>query len=384
MAEIDVDVAVQAGEFTLEAAFEAGPGICAIFGQSGAGKSTLLRSVAGLVAPQRGRIEIGEEVILDTDEGICVPARERRVGYVFQDDRLFPHMSVQRNIAYGARGAAQPEASEAEQVVAMLGIADLLDRYPATLSGGERKRVAIARALLSQPRILLMDEPLASLDHARRERIMPYLERIRSETRIPILYVSHEIDEIARLADTLVILSQGRVVASGRTPALFARTDLGAWLGQNGGGVLLRGIFRHFDPEYRMIEVDLDGYTLHLIGPDDERDLPEPGTNLRLRVHARDVAIALSPHGDLSVRNQMPLVIEYIEKVDNAYSIIHGLIGLQPLRSRITRKTVDDLGLHAGMTVYALIKSAAFDRRLVREQHGSRKIHAWRSGSQDD
>lgn len=367
MTDLHVDVAVKAGEFTLDADFRAGQGITAIFGQSGAGKSTLLRTVAGLMRPERAQVEFGGRVVEDTEKGIRVAARKRRVGFVFQDDRLFPHMSVRRNIAYGARGNARPGQEQFDGIIGLLGIADLLDRRPATLSGGERKRVAIARALMSDPQILLMDEPLASLDFARRERIMPYLERIRSNTRIPILYVSHEIDEIARLADTLVIMSQGRVVMSGDTAALFARSDLGAYLGSHQASVLLRGIFRRYEPEYGLMQVDLEGYTAFLLSPPDDEDLPEPGTALRLRVHARDVAISLTPRSDISVRNQLPMVIEEVVAGDDAFAEIRGMVGLQVLKSRITRKTVDDLRLRPGMTVYAMIKSISFDRRLVQE-----------------
>lgn len=365
MAELSVDLSVRSGAFALDAAFEAGHGITAIFGKSGAGKSTLLRAVAGLTRPQRARIAYAGRVVEDTDTGICVPARERRAGFVFQDDRLFPHMSARRNIAFGARGDALPGGPHFEQIIAMLGIADLLDRRPATLSGGERKRVAIARALLSDPQILLMDEPLASLDRARRDVIMPYLERIRSETRIPILYVSHEIDEIARLADTLVILSEGRVVASGDTQALFARSDLDAHLG-GGASVLLRGRLRRRDAELGMLELDIDGYPFRLLAPRDG-ETPKPGTMLRLRVHASDVAIALSTKSDISVRNQVPIVIEEIGDDGGAYVELRGLIGLQVIKARITRENVRQLGLRPGRTVYALIKTMAFDRRLVQE-----------------
>ena len=367
MAELAVDLTVHAGDFTLAAAFEADHGITAIFGQSGAGKSTLLRAVAGLARPERARIEYGGRVLEDTGKGIRVAARRRRIGYVFQDDRLFPHMSVGRNIAYGARGRARPGNAEFDQVVDMLGIRALLDRAPATLSGGERKRTAIARALLSDPHILLMDEPLASLDRARRDMIMPYLERIRSETRIPILYVSHETDEIARLADTLIILSAGRVAAAGETPALFARSDLGEHLGRDGASVLLRGTYRNFDAVSGMMRLDVEGYALYLLGPPNGDGLPAYGTALRLRVDARDVVLSLSQRSDISVRNQLPVVIEEIESGESGYAEIRALVGVQVLKARVTNQTVTDLRLRPGRTVYALIKTMAFDRRLVRE-----------------
>jgi molybdate transport system ATP-binding protein len=360
MTEVRVDIRTRAGAFTLEGAFEADAGITAIFGKSGAGKSTLLRTIAGLIRPERALVTVGGRVLEDTASRIRVPARHRRVGFVFQDDKLFPHMSVRRNVLYGA----DRTAPAFDHVIDLLDLEPLLDRLPSALSGGERKRVAIARALLSSPGILLMDEPLASLDHARRNLIMPYLERLRSETGLPILYVSHEIDEVARLADTLVILSDGKIVEYGETADLFSRLDLGPALGRHEASVLLEGKVTGHDSQYDLLSVDIEGHTLYLAGHGGE-DATGPGAWLRLRVRARDVAISLARQPDISMRNQLPMVIDYVRQEAGAFAEIRGRIARQYIRARVTRKTIDDLALKEGMTVVALIKTISFDRRLV-------------------
>jgi len=219
MAELKVDIRVRAGAFALDAAFEADHGITAIFGRSGAGKSTLLRAIAGLLRPERALVSIGGRALDDTAHGIRVPARDRRIGFVFQDDRLFPHMSVRRNMAYGARpGEAD---SGFEQVVALLGLADLLDRMPATLSGGERKRVAIARALVTRPSVLLADEPTGNLDSARGREIIELLTRLNFERGITIVMITHEL-ELARTAPRVISFRDGRIVADRRSRELSA------------------------------------------------------------------------------------------------------------------------------------------------------------------
>ncbi|WP_421857152.1 molybdenum ABC transporter ATP-binding protein [Oricola sp.] len=369
MTDLLVEIDTRVGNFSLQGSFAATAGITAVFGKSGAGKSTLLRTVAGLIRPQRAVIRIGDRLLDDTAAGIHLPARQRRIGFVFQDDRLFPHLSVRRNILYGAGRHGASDGAEMQHVIALLGIGDLLSRRPQSLSGGERKRVAIARALLSGPELLLMDEPLASLDHARRARIMPYLERIRDEAHIPILYVSHEIDEVARLADTLVILSDGKIVESGAAADLFARLDLGPALGRHEASVLLEGMVSGHDRDYALIQVDVDGRRVLLAGGDDANELAI-GTPVRLRVRARDVALSLAAQPDISMRNQLPMTIDYIRQEAGAHAEVRGRLGRQFLRARVTRKTVDDLALQEGMQVWALIKTISFDRRLVQPRPG--------------
>ena len=209
------------GSFRLDAAFDSTGGLTALFGRSGAGKTSLINAIAGLLRPDRGRISLDDEVLIDTERGIFVPARRRRIGYVFQEGRLFPHMNVRQNLLYGRwfapRGGG---AAEIEQIVDLLGIAPLLQRRPANLSGGEKQRVAIGRALLARPRLLVMDEPLASLDEARKTEVLPYIERLRDAAGVPIVYVSHQVAEVARLATTMVVLSEGRVAAVGPTAAM--------------------------------------------------------------------------------------------------------------------------------------------------------------------
>ncbi|TXN60485.1 molybdenum ABC transporter ATP-binding protein, partial [Methylobacterium sp. WL6] len=224
---LDVAVALRRGAFTLDAAFAAGAGLTALFGRSGSGKTTLIDLIAGLSRPDRGRIVVAGETLVDTDRRIALPVHRRRIGLVFQDARLFPHLSVRSNLGYGRFFAGRrAERAEHDAVVDMLGIGHLLDRQPAGLSGGERQRVAIGRALLARPRLLLMDEPLAALDEARKGEILPYIERLRDEAGIPIVYVSHAVGEVARLANTVVVLEAGRVAAAGPAEAILRRADL--------------------------------------------------------------------------------------------------------------------------------------------------------------
>ena len=237
---LSVAVTHRLGGFTLDAAFDSAGGLTALFGRSGAGKTSLVNAIAGLIRPDRGRIEIDGEVLTDTEAGIFVPAHRRRVGYVFQEGRLFPHLNVRQNLVYGRWFAPKAAGGgEFDQVIALLGIEPLLARRPANLSGGEKQRVAIGRALLSRPRILVMDEPLASLDEGRRAEIYPYIERLRDEMRVPIVYVSHSIPEVARLATTLVVLSEGQVAAIGPTAQIMGRIDLFPLTGRAEAGAIL-------------------------------------------------------------------------------------------------------------------------------------------------
>lgn len=220
---VRVDIASRHGEFLLDAAFTAGPGVTALFGRSGAGKTTVLHHIAGLYRPQRGRVDVGGEALVDVERGIFVPKHKRRVGLVFQDAQLFPHLTVAQNLKFGRWFAGDADAGvDYGHVVETLGIGSLLQRRPAKLSGGERQRVALARALLAGPRLLLMDEPLAGLDDARRQEILPLIERVRDELAAPILYVTHARDEVLRLASKVVVLDAGRVIAEGAPAEMLA------------------------------------------------------------------------------------------------------------------------------------------------------------------
>jgi molybdate transport system ATP-binding protein len=363
MGVLSVSVTGEAGAFRLAADFEAGSGITALFGHSGAGKTTILKMIAGMTKPKTGRIVAAGHVLFDSAARIDLPPQRRQVGFVFQDGRLFPHLSVRRNLTY-ARWAGRREATRPfAEVVALLGLEKHLDRSPATLSGGERQRVAIGRALLSGPAILLMDEPLSSLDQARRLDILPYIEAIRDETRIPIVYVSHEVDEVARLADTVVVLEQGRMLAAGPAAEIFGRLDLGDTLGRQEAGALVEGVVSAVEPEYGVALIDAGGARLELVG-----EGFSAGEAVRLRIRARDVALAKKAQVGHSIRNQLPCVVEEIVDADPAFVEVALRLGSQRLRSRITRKSADEMGLTPGQAVVALLKAVSVERRVARHR----------------
>ena len=223
---LEVDVSRRLGAFTLEARFTTDSGLTALFGPSGAGKTSLVNIIAGLLRPDRGKITVQEKVLVDTERGVFVPKYRRRVGYIFQEPRLFPHFTVRQNLLYGRWFTpARERREQLDHIVELLGIGGLLDRGPALLSGGEKQRVAIGRALLASPHLLLMDEPLASLDEARKSEILPYIERLRDESRVPIVYVSHSVSEVMRLASTMVLLAGGKVTATGTVSEIMGLQD---------------------------------------------------------------------------------------------------------------------------------------------------------------
>lgn len=364
MSALDVDLKGMAGRhFPIEAAFEAGTGVTGLFGHSGAGKTTLLKMIAGLLPPRSGRIAAPQAVYFDSAEGIDVPAHKRRIGFVFQDGRLFPHLSVRRNLTFANWAGRRQSARSFDEVVGLLGLEDHLDRRPQTLSGGERQRVAIGRALLSDPAILLMDEPVSSLDHARRGEILPYLSRMRQEMKIPILYVSHEIDEMAQLSDRMVVMSAGRVIASGSTAEIFARLDLGPALGRQKAAVLLEGSVVGFDPVYGLSRIRIGDATIEIAGT-----ALEVGQQVRLRVRARDISIATERLQGLSIRNQLPCRVEEVVLDGSPFAEVALIAGGQTLRARITRKSADELALKPGMQVVALLKSISIERRALSVQ----------------
>src|SRR5438309_11754184 len=238
-------------EFTLHAEFEAPtPGVVALFGRSGCGKTTLVNIISGLLDPDAGRVQLEQTVLTDTRAGVAIPVERRRIGYVFQDARLFPHFDVLGNLRYGYKRAAAPRAIGFDEVIALLGLAPLLRRRPRQLSGGERQRVSLGRALLSQPRLLLLDEPLASIDAARREEVLPYLETLRDRFAIPMVYVSHQFDEVLRLATHLVLLDGGRMLAEGPVSELSLRPELLSIVGPDLVGAVLEGVVTRVDPEH--------------------------------------------------------------------------------------------------------------------------------------
>ena len=357
---LEVDVHHRAGEFALDVGVSAGDGVTALFGRSGAGKSTLVGMIAGLVRPARGRIVLNDRVLFDSEKGINLPARRRRVGVVFQEARLFPHLSVRRNLLYGQWAGGRRNAPDLGAVCGLLGLQDMLERSPDTLSGGEAQRVAIGRALLSAPDILLLDEPLSQLDGARRADILPWLDRLAHEAGTPIVYVSHAFDEITRLADNLIVISDGGVLASGPVEEVISRIDLGPATGRHEAGSLLRGEIGGHDETYGLTTLSLNGADLIVPAIDGPA-----GTPVRLRIRARDVVLALERPSKISVRNIIAVTIAEIAFEEGPFAEVLTRVGDQNLRARITRRSAEELGLAPGTQAYALIKSVAFVRRTL-------------------
>ena len=329
-------------------------GIIALFGSSGSGKTTLLRCIAGLERASNGMLHVRDEVWQDGKR--FLPAHQRPLGYVFQEASLFPHLSVRRNLEYGLkRIPSEQRKIQLEQVVEWLGLNKLIERdSPAGLSGGERQRVAIARALLTSPRLLLMDEPLSALDAASKREILPYLERLHSKLDIPVIYVSHALDEVARLADHLVLMEQGRIIASGALNEILARLDLPTAHLDDAGAVIEASVAVH-DEKYHLTRLDFSGGSLWVSKV--ERAI---GSTVRTRVLARDVSIATAMPQGSSISNILAARITGIQdegpdRVNLCLSAGSGQI----LLSRITRRSRDQLGLAVGMEIFAQIKSVA-------------------------
>ncbi len=356
---LEVALRHRLGAFALEVDFAApATGVTALFGVSGSGKSTVINAIAGLMRPDHGAIRLDGTVFVDRARGIDLPAWRRRIGYVFQDARLFPHLRVRDNLLYGWRRLpAGIERPPVDPVVELLGIGHLLDRRPGGLSGGEKQRVALGRALLTSPRLLLMDEPLAALDAARKDDILPYIERLRDEHRLPIVYVSHVIEEVARLADTLVVLAAGKTVAAGPLVEVMSRFDLAPLLGRYEVGAVIMAEVAGHDAGYDLTMLAFPGGALKVPG------LDRPvGAAVRLRIRARDVAIGLHPPEGLSIQNVLAARIAAIAPDSGPYAELRLDVGPTPLLARVTRQSVDQLGLVAGRPVHALIKSVAIDR----------------------
>ncbi len=349
------------GTFELSASFEAPAGVTALFGRSGSGKTTLVDIVAGLARPRRGRVEVGGATLLDTGRGVDLPRHRRRIGYVFQDARLFPHLSVRQNLLFGRWFAPRREDGPGLPAVAdLLGIGHLLARRPAGLSGGERQRVAIGRALLAKPRLLLMDEPLAALDDERKAEILPFIERLRDEARVPILYVSHSVAEVARLADTLVVLEAGRLAASGPLDEVLGRLDVPALAGAREAGSVLRATVRSHEADFALTVLATAAGELRV--PRIDRPV---GTRLRVQVPARDVVLASRMPIGVSALNVLPgTVIELggTGPTDGTGIDVRIRCGNATILARVTRLSARLLGLAPGMPVHAMVKSVALGR----------------------
>ena len=329
-------------------------GISALFGHSGSGKTTVLRAIAGLERAPGGVVALGDDVWQDDARGVFVPVHQRAIGYVFQEASLFPHLSVRANLEFGRKRVPVHERRFAlEPVTALLGIAGLLERRPDGLSGGERQRVAIARALLASPRLLLMDEPLAALDLRRKQEILPYLERMHGELAIPIVYVSHAPDEVARLADHLVLLDAGKAVASGPLTETLARVDLPPSFADDAGVVLDTILAGH--EEDALSRLEFAGGALFVGG---RREAV--GTHLRCRIHARDVSLALDRPQGTSIVNRLPAVVTAVAPTDTPGHVLVQLrMGESPLLARITERSRRELGIAPGLQLWAQIKGVA-------------------------
>ena len=352
---LEVDIEAKRGAFTLDAAFTSNARALALFGRSGAGKSTLADVIAGLLKPKRGKIVLDGETLYEQGRSF-VPAWKRRIGVVFQDPRLFPHLSVRENLVFGR--PKENVSADVGKIAALLGLDTLLDRRPRALSGGEARRVAIGRALIAQPRLLILDEPLAGLDGARRAELLPYLERLKAEGGPPLIYVSHAVDEVTRLADEIVLLSHGMTLACAPVSEIFDHPEAEAAAA--------------LDAPISVIEAKVaaheDGSTRLLLGGDQSFIVPRldavPGATARLVVDARDVAIALSNPRDLSVQNRLVMRVTALKPRPEGVVVRLEAQDLV-LKSLVTPAAVAQLGLEPGRTVVALVKATAARRAQV-------------------
>lgn len=360
MSAVHLQLALTRGDFNLQLDVQLpAHGISVIYGASGCGKTTLLRCVAGLEPQSRGRVQVGDEVWQDNStplqNSVCLPTHQRAVGYVFQEASLFAHLDVAGNLAYGLK-RSRNHVSDAvlKQAIALLGIEHLLKRRSHELSGGERQRVAIARALVTQPRLLLLDEPLAAIDHARRQEVLPWLEKLRDDLNIPMLYVTHAVDEVARLADTLVVMNAGRVQATGPVAEVLTQTNLPVMVGDD-ASALIAGVVLRIDSPWHLAEIGFAGGALWVR----DNNL-QVGQTVRLRVLARDVSVTLQEATQTSIQNHLPCVVEAMTTESHpSQTLLHVRCGETMLLARVTARGVHDLGLRVGMPVWAQVKSVA-------------------------
>lgn len=359
---IALDCLLRRAGFTLETKLESSGRLVALFGPSGSGKSTIIRLIAGLERPDRGKISIGGETVVDTERSLFVPPHKRRAGIVLQDGHLLPHLDVRRNLTYGRFFTPPGERRIAfDDVVETLGIAHLLARKPATLSGGERQRVAIGRALIASPRILLMDEPLASLDANRKLEILPFIERLRDEMKIPIVYVSHALEEVARLADCVVRLNGGRVAAIGAPSQVLTPTALAKAAERFDAISLLTGSVARIQADYGVTLLDHPAGQIVL--PWRVKDGSE---RVQVAVRATNVTLSVGRPGNVSIRTSLTGLVLSVEMNDGPFALVAvELTGGDVVYSYVTRLAIDDLGLDAGDKVFALLKTVAIDERGV-------------------
>ncbi|MEO7206963.1 MAG: molybdenum ABC transporter ATP-binding protein [Steroidobacteraceae bacterium] len=349
------------GTFLLDAKFELPtPGVVALFGRSGCGKSTLVNVIAGLLLADSGRVALDDAVLLDTDSRLNVPAERRRIGYVFQDARLFPHMRVEANLRFALERAAVAPFVGMDRVVELLDLKPLMSRRTHELSGGERQRVGIGRALLSQPSLLLLDEPLASLDASRREEVLPYLEILRDQFAIPMVYVSHNFDEVLRLATHLVLMEAGETVAQGNLSEMSLHPRVRAIIGADAVGAIVDGTVLGKDSSSGLTRVQVGQGELKV-----QCGTGQPGTRLRVQLLARDLIVATEPPRQLSVRNSLAGVITSVaEDVDESDLIVIDIGGIL-IMARVTKAATHELGLAPGKPVWALVKTASLRPHVI-------------------
>jgi len=360
---IDVDIEYTRGDFQLRTKFVSEDRVIALFGRSGSGKTSIVQCLAGLLKPSAGYIRIAGETLFDSSARINVRPEKRRIGYVFQDARLFPHLKVRGNLTYGMNLLPVNERRhEPQEIAEMLGIDDLMNRLPSTLSGGERQRVAIGRALLASPKLLLMDEPLSALDNDRKSEIMPFIENLRDQLGVPIVYVSHAIEEVVRLADTMVVLADGKTLATGDVEDIMSRLDLRPHTGRfEAGAVINVWVIGHDEPNM-LSELGFGAGSIWVPKLEFER-----GTPLRLRLRARDVSLSLvtpDQSATLNVFQGRVVDIENVSTVRSPHVDVLVNIGA-PIIARIARKALAALDIKNGDTVFASVKTSAIDRQSL-------------------
>ena len=356
---LEVALRHRLGDFRLQAEFAAPEGVTVLFGRSGSGKTSVVNAVAGLLRPEAGRVSVGARVLQDSARGLWLPPHRRRLGYVFQEARLFPHLTVAQNLRFGRwfapRGADLPDES---RVVEMLGIGALLKRRPGQLSGGERQRVAIGRALLAGPELLLADEPLAALDEARKAEILPYFERLRDEAMVPVLYVTHSPAEVARLATTVVVMEDGRVRAAGPAAEVMSDPHVMPLGSAEAGAVLVARVVAHHADG--LSELEAGGHALWV-----PRVAAAPGTELRLRIRAQDVMLALGRPEGISALNVLPCTVSEVRRGDGPGAMVQLQAPGGRILSRITGRSAEALGLAPGLRVHAVLKAVSVARDSV-------------------
>jgi|TARA_Y100000588_G_scaffold304879_1_gene327984 molybdate transport system ATP-binding protein len=360
---LSVNIQNSLGEFSLNADFYCDKGVTALFGKSGAGKTSIVQLIAGLIQPDNGKIIIDDEIVFDKEKRINLPAEDRRVGYVFQESRLFPHMIVRKNLNFGMRRRKRAGFNTLpfDDVVDILGISNLLERGTYSLSGGERQRIALGRALLSGPRLLLMDEPLAALDIERRWEIIPFIERIHRQFDIPVIYVSHSVDEILQLADNMVLLNEGQVIAAGSIESVMNRPDLASISGMGDPSSVIQAHIKKLDTANGLAILAFDSGEFCVPA----RNL-EVNARVRVRIRARDVSIALKKPEGISVLNIFPGTVQHITNKDEIQVDLSVQVGNEVIWAQITHKSLHDLQIKPGSDVFVMVKAMAIDQAVFR------------------